>query len=127
MVIKVKPSDLIERFVWDKYEYYCLDGKTSVEISEIISENNEFEIKETDAFVIGLISVIYTDEVIYKFKQFILGILTNKNVEFEKRLYIGQQTLLDSLNDFKSKIPKNWKSTASVTGPALLVASLIWL
>ncbi|TXG82222.1 MAG: hypothetical protein E6R13_05335 [Spirochaetes bacterium] len=111
MIIIVRPSDLIERFVWDKYEYFCLDGKSNAEINEIITKNEEFQISEKDAFVIGLTSVIYTEEVIYKFKQFILEILTNKNVEFEKRLYIGQQTLLDSLNDFKSKIPKNWSST----------------
>lgn len=118
MEIKLKPSDLIERFIWDKYEYYCLESKSSTEIAEIIELNEEFIISELDAFVIGLINVIYTDEIIYKFKQFLLELLANKSFDYEdptdqelkKKLFINQQILIHSINTFKNKIPKNWKS-----------------
>lgn len=110
MKIIVQPSDLIKRFVWDKYENFCLDGKNTTEINKIIEENSEFEITEEDAFVIGLTNVIYTTEVIYKFKQYLREILDNKNFEQDKRLYINRQILLNSIDNFKNKIPKRWTS-----------------
>ena len=108
MKITVTPTDLIKRFVWDKYEYFCLDGKNTAEVNKIIDENVEFEISEEDAFVIGLTNVIFTSEVIYKFKQFLREILDNKNFEQDHRLYINRQILLDCIHDFKTKIPKRW-------------------
>jgi hypothetical protein len=117
MEIKLKPTDIIERFLWDKYEYFCLEEKSNLEIANIIKLNEEFIISENDAFVIGLINVIYTPEVIYKFKQFLLGLLSNKSFEFEdtadnrKKLFINPQLFVQSINTFKNKIPKNWTST----------------
>lgn len=110
MKINVTPSDLIKRFVWDKYEYFCLDGKNNAEINQIIEDDDEFEISEDDAFVIGLTNVIYTNEVIYKFKQFLKEILDNKSFTHEGRLYINRQILLDCIHDFKNKLPKKWSS-----------------
>lgn len=110
MKILITPNDLIKRFIWDKYEYFCLDGKNTAEINKIIEENLEFEINEDDAFVIGLTNVVYTTEVVYKFKQFLREILDNKNFEQDKRLYINRQILLDCVYDFKNKIPKKWSS-----------------
>jgi hypothetical protein len=113
MKILITPSDLIKRFVWDKYQDYILDGKNTADINKIIKDDEEFEISEDDAFVIGLTNVVYTTEVIYKFKQFLREILDNKNFEQDNRLYINRQFLLDSIHDFKSKIPKSWVSDDS--------------
>lgn len=113
MKIKLKPSDLIERFVWDKYEYFILQNKTKQEITEIIENNYEFEITEKDAFVIGLLNTIYTDEVIYKFKQFLREILDNKSFKYkqeEGRKYITRKILLLQAETFMNKIPNNYKS-----------------
>ena len=114
MKILITPNDLIKRFIWDKYEYFCLDGKNTAEINKLIEENLEFEINEDDAFVVGLTNVVYTTEVIYKFKQFLREILDNKNFEQDKRLYINRQILLDCVYDFKNKIPKKWTSDDAV-------------
>ena len=62
MQIIVKPSDLIKRFIWDKYKHFCLDDKNTAEINVIIDEDLDFEINEEDAFVIGLTNVIYTEK-----------------------------------------------------------------
>jgi len=111
MKIIIKPTDLIKRFIWDKYEYFCLDNKNTAQINTIIDEDVEFEISEEDAFVIGLTNVIYTNEIIYKFKQFLREVLDNKNFEQDGRLYINRQILLDCISDFKKKIPKKWICT----------------
>ena len=110
MKILITPSDLIKRFVWDQYVEYVLDGKNTADINKIIKDDEEFEICEDDAFVIGLTNVVYTTEVIYKFKQFLREILDNKNFEQDNRLYINKQFLLNSIQDFKNKIPKGWIS-----------------
>ena len=111
MKIIITPSDLIERFIWDKYDSFCLDGKTTNEVNKIIAENKEFEISEDDAFVIGLTNVIYTSEVVYKFKQFAKYILETKSFESETKYYINKGIVIQSMNEFKKKIPKNWKSS----------------
>lgn len=116
MRITITPSDLIKRFIWDKYENFCLDGKNAAEINKIIEEDKEFEISEEDAFVIGLTNVIYTPEVIYKFKQYLREILENKKFEQDKRIYINRQLLLDSIAGFKNKIPKRWTCKIVVGG-----------
>ena len=110
MKILITPSDLIKRFVWDQYVEYVLDGKNTADINKIIKDDEEFEISEDDAFVIGLTNVVYTTEVIYKFKQFLREILDNKYFEQDNRLYINKQFLLNSIQDFKNKIPKGWIS-----------------
>jgi hypothetical protein len=115
MTIKIKPSELITRFLWDKYKYFCLDTKSTAEINDILEKDEEFEISEEDAFVINLTNVIYTTELLYKFKQFILSILTNKSFEHndtdgKKRVYINKHILLQSPDVFVNKFPKNWKS-----------------
>lgn len=113
MIIKVRPSDLISRFIWDTYEYYILDGKSNAEKMKIIEEDQEFDISEEDAFVIGLTNVIYTNEVIYKFKQFLRSILENKHFEQDNRKYINRQLLVNCIYSFKNKIPKTYVSKSN--------------
>jgi len=113
MTIKVRPSDLISRFIWDTYEYYILDGKSNAEKMKIIEEDHEFEISEEDSFVIGLTNVIYTNEVIYKFKQFLRSILENKHFEQDNRKYINRQLLVNCIYTFKNKIPKTYISKSN--------------
>jgi hypothetical protein len=126
MKIIVKPSDLISRFLWDKFEYFCLDNKSNAEIAQIIQEDQEFEISENDAFVIGLTNVIYTSEAVYKFKQYLKEILENKSFEQDKKLYINKDILVDSISDFKRKIPKNWQSQDPEFNNALASIPGLW-
>ncbi len=120
MEIKITPKDLVERFIWDKYVYYVLDVnatkenksfKTETEKLELLELNEEFIISEQDAFVIGLTNVIYTPNVIYKFKQYLLDVLNNRNFEVDHRLHINRQLLLDNVAAFKHKIPTNFTSS----------------
>src|ERR1043165_5807765 len=128
MKLLVRPSDLIKRFIWDKYQHFCLQQVRFEEISRIIREDNEFEINEDQAFVIGLTNVIYTDRVVYKFKQHLKELLENKcfdevevssglNDEGEEeeyrnvKLLINKQIIIDGANDFLNKIPKTWDAS----------------
>lgn len=110
MKILVKPSDLISMFIWDKYKHFCLEDKTPTEISELIKKNEEFEIDEKDAFVIGLTNVIYTNEIVYKFKQFLKETLENKSFDIDNKHFINKELLIDAIGEFGRKLPKEWKS-----------------
>lgn len=111
MKITVTPSDLISRFVWDKYVYYILKDLNKEQVNEIIQKNEAFEIDEKDAFVIGLLHCIFTDEVIYVYTQFLRHILDNKSFtpKNEKRSYITRQTLLMYADKFFNKVPNDFK------------------
>lgn len=128
MKIIIKPSDLIKRFIWDRYSYFCLNDKTNAQIDAIIKNDEEFEINENDAFVIGLTNVVYTKEIIYKYKLFLKEGLENKcfdyaanntssddneNEEDEevytpKKLMINKDIMTDFANSFINKIPKSY-------------------
>lgn len=125
MKILIKPSEIIERFIQDKYEHFCLSDLSHSVKQKLVQENKEFELSEEDAFVIGFTNVIYTDELLYKFKQYIKEILENKKFDYEKKYYINKDFILNSVYDFKKKIPNyyiindvvfanNWKNLSLV-------------
>src|ERR1035437_9040656 len=128
MKLIVKPSDLIKRFIWDKYEQFILLNLSNANIEKIIKEDKEFEISESDAFVIGLTCVIYTDKVIYKYKIYLRELLENKsfdtgnpttetNEEGEEetvnkvKLMINKEIAIDNAKLFLNKLPKCWDSS----------------
>lgn len=111
MKILIKPSELIERCIWDEYVRFELKSKYSKsEISELIIKDEEFEIKEELAFVIGLLNRIYTPYLVYKVNQALKCDLENRSVIVDKRLQINKELLEDTAEKFLRKIPENYKS-----------------
>lgn len=134
MKIIIKPSDLIKRFIWDSYEYFCLNTVNKAEVDKIIKEDKEFEISENDAFVIGLTSVIYTDLIVYKFKLYLKEVLENKSFDYAQKaepdpqeneegltdeneevytspkLMINKDIMIANAKSFLNKIPKSWNT-----------------
>jgi len=119
MTINIKPSHLIERFLWDDYEKYCLEGVSTSEVAQIIKKDQEFQISEQDAFVIGLLCTIYTNEVGYKFKLFLKAILENKSFNIDSKYFINRELLIDETKKFEKKIPKDWKSNDPIFNKGL--------
>lgn len=105
MQIKVYPEDLIKRCVWDSYVYYVVGSDK--EAKEILERNEEMEISERDALVIGLLKTIETDNLIHKFNSYIVEILTNKSIK-EKELMIRKKTFDASVDKFLNKFPDYW-------------------
>jgi hypothetical protein len=125
MILSIKPSDLIKRFIWDKYQHFCLQHLSYNDINNLIKTDKEFIISEEDAFVIGLTNVIYTDNVIYKLKQHMKEVLENKSFDEKEtltnvnedseddtyvsiRLMVNKQLMIDSAKEFLNKIPAAW-------------------
>lgn len=111
MKIIIKPSDIIERCLWDKYYRFCLKNNyNKEEVKKIVAENKEFEISEKDAFVIGLLNCIYTPDLIYKLNQLLKSDLENKSTIIDNRLHINRDLLVDSATNFLLKFPDFFKS-----------------
>jgi hypothetical protein len=122
MVITITPKEIIERMLWVDFEYFLLRDLTQDEKNELIVKNEPFEIKEDDAYVIGLLKVIYTDNVCHKFNQHILAMLVTKgfaaapikrNGEVDEKMpnknYIGKDVILSVIHNFSLQFPKAYE------------------
>lgn len=107
MQIKVTPEDLIRRCVWDNYVYYILGSDK--EGQKLLESNEEFEISERDALVIGLLRVIETDNLIHKFNTYITEFLTNKTKKEEELLLVNKKSFDSAVDKFLNKFPDYWE------------------
>ena len=108
MKIILCAEDIIKRCLWDHYVYYILGGSDK-EAQRILSENEEIEVSEKDALVIGLLKVIETDNLIHKFNGYIMELLTNKSLKEKELLLVRKKALDASLDKFVDKFPDYWE------------------
>jgi hypothetical protein len=109
MVIKIKPSDIIKRCLWNEYKRFCLSGKNENYINEFIIQDDEFELTENDAYVIGLLKVVETDNLVHRFKIYIEDLLKTRSNLFDNKLFINKNVILNEVKDFKNRFPKSYK------------------
>lgn len=107
MQIKVTPEDLIKRCCWDSYVYYILGSDK--EGQKLLESNEEFEISERDALVIGLLRVIETDNLIHKFNTHIAEFLANKTKKEEDLLLVNKKSLDSTIDKYLNKFPDYWE------------------
>ncbi len=107
MQIKVTPEDLIRRCVWDSYVYYILGSDK--EGQRILEENEEFEILERDALVIGLLKVIETDNLIHKFNTHVAEFIANKTKKEDDLLLVNKKSFDTTVDKFLDKFPDYWE------------------
>jgi len=112
MKILIKPSDIIERALWYKYEYYILKDKTQSEIDAIVEENKEFQINEKDALIINLLKCVETDNLQHRLNQHILRTLevksTTINVDKKNIQVISKNSIEYELKTFLKNFPDKW-------------------
>ena len=106
MKVSVKPSDLVKRCLWDMYVYYVVGSEKEAE--EILNEDNEFEISETDAIVIGLLKCMETNNLIHKFNEHMVHMLSVKSSKSENSLFIRKKTVETTMEKFVGKFPGYW-------------------
>jgi hypothetical protein len=107
MTIKITPEDLLKRGLWDMYSNYIMPKTVNPEI--IIQENKEFEISEQDALVVGLIKVIETENLIFKFNDYISFIINNRAIKDYANLLVSKTLVYKSMDKFLLKFPDYWK------------------
>ena len=81
------------------------------EAEKILKENQEMQISERDALIIGILKVIETDNLIHKFNTYVVEILTNKSVHSPQKdgLLIRQKTFDIAVDKFLDKFPDYWE------------------
>ena len=106
MKIQILPEELIKRCLWDSYVYYVLGSDKEGE--KLLKENSEIELTEKDALIIGLLKVMETDNLIFKFNTYIVELLTNKSSKVNEYLLIRKKTMDSAVDKFLDKFPDYW-------------------
>lgn len=113
MKITITPSEIIKRCLWNKYDYYILEGKNQEEINKIIEEDKEFIISERDAYIIGLTRCIETPNLSHKLNQNILHVISTRSSEHDLKdgrcvFMIRKNLLEEEINNFLKNFPDSW-------------------
>ena len=94
MTINIYPEDILKRCLWDTYVYYVIGGSDK-EAERILKENREITMSEQDALVIGLLKVIETDNLIFKFNTYVAELLSNRSSKVNEYLLIIKKTFVN--------------------------------
>lgn len=106
MKIFITPEDIVKRCLWDSFAYYIVGSEKEAE--KILKENQELEISERDAYVIGLLKTIETDNLIHRFNDYMTNTLTIKSIKEKDSVLIKKKTLEVSIEKFLDKFPDYW-------------------
>jgi len=110
MQIIITPNDIIQRCLWDKYKKFCLYNNDEEEIKKIVEDNKPISLSEEDAFAIGLLKVIETDNLIHRFNENVLDSLQIKSNVIKDELYINKNTILKDVTTYMNKFPEYYKA-----------------
>ncbi|MDY0268799.1 hypothetical protein [Trichloromonas sp.] len=105
MQIIVTPNDIIQRCLWDKYKKFCLHDKDEDQIKKIVNDNKPISLSENDAYAIGLLKIIETNNLIHRFNENILDILQIKSNIIKDELYINKNTITKEISTYLDKFP----------------------
>lgn len=109
MQIIVTPNDIIQRCLWDKYKKFILYEKNEDDVKKIVEENKPFSLSEEDAYAIGLLRIIDTDNLVHRFNENILDILQIKSNIIKDELYINRTTIIREISTYMAKFPEYYK------------------
>ena len=110
MQIIITPSDIIERCIFDKYKKFCLYDKTEEDIQKLVEKNDPLSLSENDAYAIGLLKIIETDNLIHRFNENTLDILQIKSNIIQDELYINKNIIQKEIASYMLKFPSYFKS-----------------
>ena len=110
MQILITPEDVIRRCLWLEYKRFCLKDKEDEEIKKIIEENKPVVIKEDDAYVIGLLKVVETPNLVHRLKEYMNEILKTKSNIFNNKLYIIKSVATKEISTFVMRFPDEFKA-----------------
>lgn len=115
MKLIVTPEDIIKRCLWNDFQCYVLKEK---DIDTFIKENKEFVLNEEDALVIGLLKILETPNLVHRLKQQINNLLSLKYLKHESKLYIGKNSVVSLIENFKKNFPNSYscKDAKFLTG-----------
>lgn len=113
MTIKIYPEDIVKRCLWDNYVHYVVGSEKEAE--KILRENKEMEVSERDAFIMGLLKIMETDNLIHKFNSYVIELLTNKSHKEKDYLLVKKKVFDFTVDKFLDKFPDYWEPNSLYT------------
>jgi hypothetical protein len=107
MTIKIYPEDIVKRCLWDNYVHYVVGSEKEAE--KILRENKEMEVSERDAFIMGLLKIMETENLIHKFNSYVIELLTNKSHKEKDFLLVKKKVFDLAVDKFLDKFPDYWE------------------
>ena len=107
MKIFITPEEIVRLCLWDLYSYYIVGSEKESE--RILKENKEVELSEKDAYVIGFLKTMESDNLIHKFNLYITDYLTTRSVKEKEGIFLRKKTLESAVEKFLSKFPEYWE------------------
>ena len=89
MILTISIDDIIRRCLWSDYKRFVLKDKNEQEIQTIVKENKPIIISENDAYAIGLLKVIETDNLVHRFTVHMKDMINIKSTIFDKNVYMS--------------------------------------
>ena len=112
MQILITPEDIIKRCLWLNYKRFCLkDEKNEEELRKIIEENNPVVLKEDDAFVIGLLKIVETPNLVHCLKTHMEEVLRDRSNIFNNKLFIIKSVALKEISQYVQRFPEGFKAS----------------
>lgn len=109
MQILITPEDIIRRCLWLDYKRFCLKDKNEEEIKNILEENNPVALSEEDAYVIGLLKIVETPNLVHRLKEHMDDVLKIRSNIFNNKLYIIKSVALKEISQFVQRFPDGFK------------------
>lgn len=110
MIISVCIEDIIKRCLWSDYKRFVLKNKTEQEIQIIVKENKPIVLSENEAYAIGLLKCIETDNLVHRFIVHMKEMINIKSTIFDKNVYISVRIIENELESFKKRFPEYWEA-----------------
>ena len=108
MIITVTMEDIIKRCLWSDYKRFVLKDKSEQEIQLIIKENKPIVLTENDAYAIGLLKIIETNNLIHRFKVHMKEMINIKSTIFDRNVFLSVKIVENELESFKKRFPESW-------------------
>ena len=110
MIITVTPEDLIKRCLFSDFKRFVLKDKCEQDVQLIIKENKPIVLSENDAYAIGLLKVIETDNLVHRFTVHMKDMINIKSTIFDKNVYMSVRIVENELDSFKKRFPEYWNA-----------------
>lgn len=113
MQILITPEDIIRRCLWLEYRRFCLEKSARLsedEIKKIIQENKPVALKEDDAYVIGLLKIVETPNLVHRLKEHMDDVLKIRSNIFNNKLFIIKSVALKEISTFVARFPESFKA-----------------
>ena len=113
MILSITIDDIIRRCLWSDYKRFVLKNKTEQEIQFIVAENKPIALSENEAYAIGLLKCIETDNLVHRFIIHMKEMINIKSTIIEKNVFISVKIVENELESFKKRFPEYWKADAA--------------